>query len=294
MLKTLKDVEKLAERRGRKRLVVGAPESKSLVEGLKLAEHLSDPILIGDKERLEALVSEVGLAAEIVAADSPQEATRRSIDMVRAGEADLVMKGKLGTPEFLRMVLDKDRGLRTGRILSHIAVTEISGYPKLIFVTDAGMNIRPDVDAKAEILGNCLEVMRRMGYMRPKVAVVASVETVHPELPATVDAAALKEMGSDGRFGDALVDGPLGFDLVFSEEAKRAKGIESEVAGDADVLLVPDVTTGNIMSKAMIYFGGATVGGLIAGARVPIALLSRADTPERKLASIAFSIAAME
>jgi phosphate butyryltransferase len=203
------------------------------------------------------------------------------------------MKGKLGTPEFLRMVLDKERGLRTGNILSHIALTEIPGYHKLIFVTDAGMNIQPDAETKAKILANCLDVMRRMGYTRPKVAVVASVETVHPELPATTDAAALKEMGKRGDFGDALVEGPLGFDLVFSEEAKRAKGIESEVAGDADVLLVPDVTTGNIMSKAMIYFGGATVGGLIAGARVPIALLSRADTPERKLASIAFSIAAM-
>jgi phosphate butyryltransferase len=293
MLKTLKDVEELARGKGRKRLAVGAAESKSLVEGLKMAEHLVEPILIGDASMIQPFLDEVGLSAQVVSARDPIEAARTSIEMVRTDEADLVMKGKLGTPEFLRLILDRERGLRTGNILSHIALTEVPGYHKLIFVTDAGMNTHPDFQTKAKILKNCLAIMRTMGYERPKVAVIASIETVHPDLPATTDAAILSKMAERGAFGDALVEGPLGFDLAFSEDSKRVKGIDSEVCADADVLLVPDVTTGNIMSKAMIYFGGATVGGLIVGAQVPIALLSRADTPERKLYSIAFSIAAM-
>ena len=152
------------------------------------------------------------------------------------------------------------------------------------------MNIRPDLEMKIKILENCLEVTRKMGYERPKVAILASIETIHPDMPETLDAAAISKLADRGHFGNVAVDGPLGLDLAVSKESGEIKGVTGEVIGDADIMLVPEVSTGNIMSKTMIYFADALVGGIVVGAKVPVVLLSRSDTPEMKLASIAFAI----
>jgi len=193
----------------------------------------------------------------------------------------------------LRIVLDKERGLRSGKILSHISLIEIPGYHKMIFLSDAGMNIRPDLEMKIKILENCLSVMKNMGYENPKVAFLASIETIHTDMPETIEAAAISKLADRGYFKGAIVDGPLGFDIAASRKAAELKGVKSEVAGDADCWIVPDVASGNILAKALIYFAGAKVGGIVYGAKAPIILLSRSDTPEMKLYSIAFGVAAL-
>ncbi len=296
MLKTFQDIIEIARKKGRKRLVVGAPHALPMIEGLKMAmeEGLIQPILIGDTNKIRELIKSAGMEEKdfvIEKARDEYEATIRAVELVRNGEADLILKGKIGTPDFLRIILNKERGLRTGKILSHIALHEIPGkYHKLIFLTDAGMNIRPDLEMKIKILENCLEITRKLGYDRPKVAILASIETIHPDMPETLDAAAISKLADRGYFGNVAVDGPLGFDLAVSRESGDIKGVTGEVIGDADIMLVPDVATGNIMSKTMIYFADALVGGIVVGAKVPVVLLSRSDTPQMKLASIAFAI----
>ncbi len=296
MLKTFKDVIEIAKKKGTKRLAVGAPHALPMIEGLELAikEGLIRPILIGDVEKIKSLIEQTNFDEsdfDVIPAANEFEATFKAVELVREGKADLILKGKIGTPDFLRIILHREKGLRTGRILSHIALHEVPGkYHKLIFLTDAGMNIRPDLEMKIKILENCLEVTRKMGYERPKVAILASIETIHPDMPETLDAAAISKLADRGYFGNVAVDGPLGFDLAVSKESGEIKGVTGEVIGDADIMLVPDVATGNIMSKTMIYFANALVGGIVVGAKVPVVLLSRSDTPEMKLASIAFAI----
>jgi len=293
MFTKIEQVVELARRRPRRRMAVAAPEGRNVLEGLKMAIELVDPVLVGNSAKLKPLMEEVGLDAEVIDVPDPVQAAHEAVKLVSSGNADLIMKGKVDTPNFLRAVLNKEYGLRTGRLLSHVTVMEIPKYHKLLFITDAGMNIRPDLETKVQILKNCLDVVRTIGYERPKVAVVASIEAVHPKMPETQDAAALAKMGDRGVFGDAVVDGPFGFDIAISKESAEIKGVKSEVAGDADILLVPDVASGNMTAKAIIYFGGAKSGGIIAGAKAPVVLLSRADTPEMKFYSIALALAAI-
>ncbi len=297
MLKSFKDVIEIAKEKGTKRLAVGAPHALPMIQGLELAmkEGLIRPILIGDTKKIKELIEQTNFSEkdfDILEAKDEYEATFKAVELVREGKADLILKGKIGTPDFLRIILHKEKGLRTGRILSHIALHEVPGkYHKLIFLTDAGMNIRPDLEMKIKILENCLEVTRKLGYDRPKVAILASIETIHPDMPETLDAAAISKLADRRYFGNVAVDGPLGFDLAVSKESGEIKGVTGEVIGDADIMLVPDVATGNIMSKTMIYFADALVGGVVVGAKVPVVLLSRSDTPQMKLASISFAIA---
>ena len=297
MLKSFKDVIEIAKGKGTKRLAVGAPHALPMIQGLELAmkEGLIRPILIGDTKKIRELIEQTNFSEkdfDILEAKDEYEATFKAVELVREGKADLILKGKIGTPDFLRIILHKEKGLRTGRILSHIALHEVPGkYHKLIFLTDAGMNIRPDLEMKIKILENCLEVTRKLGYDRPRVAILASIETIHPDMPETLDAAAISKLADRGYFGNVAVDGPLGFDLAVSKESGEIKGVTGEVIGDADIMLVPDVATGNIMSKTMIYFADALVGGVVVGAKVPVVLLSRSDTPQMKLASISFAIA---
>ncbi len=293
MLKNFEELLELAKKRGKRRIAVAAAESKNILEGLKLAEDLVYPLLVGDPDKIKSCIDEVGLKAEVIGSRDMRESTYWALELVRKGEADLIMKGKVPTPDFLRAVLDRERGLRTDRILSHLTALDVPRYHKLLFVTDAGMNIRPDLEMKAKILKNALDVLFKLGYEKPKVAVLASIEHLHPDMPETLDAAALSKMADRGFFGNAVVDGPLAFDLTISKEAAEIKGVKSPVAGDADLILVHDVACGNSLSKSMIYFGGAKAGGIIVGARAPVVLLSRADSPEQKLYSIAFALAAL-
>ncbi len=292
IMKRIEEVVEIAKSRPRRKMAVSAPEGLNVIEGLKMAFDLVEPILVGDRDRLIPLMEQVGLEAEIVDVKDPVRAAHEAVKLVSSGNADLIMKGKTDTPNFLRAVLNREYGLRTGRLLSHVTIMEIPEYHKLLFVTDAGMNIRPDYAQKVEIVKNAVNVLNALGYSEIKIAVVASIEALHHEMPETYDAAMLSKAAQRGQLGEGvLLEGPLGFDIAISKKSAEIKKINSPVAGDADVILVPDVASGNIMAKAIIYFGRAKSGGIVVGAKAPVVLLSRADTPEQKYYSIAFALA---
>jgi len=226
--------------------------------------------------------------------DDPAEAAREAVLAVRNGQAQLLMKGLLQTATIMKAVLNKDEGLRTGRALSHAAAFEIPGWHKLVFVTDAAMNVAPDLARKADIVRNQVIMAQALGVKRPKVAALAAVESVNPDMPATLDARALQEMSERGELGECDVQGPIALDLAVSREAGETKGVKGPVIGDADVLLAPDIEAGNVLYKGMVYFAKGRPAGLIMGAKCPIVLLSRADSAEAKLMSIALAVLTAE
>ena len=209
--------------------------------------------------------------------------------LVHEGRAAAVMKGHLHTDDLLKPMLDKVTGLRIGRRFTHIFVMDVPGQPEPVMVTDAAINILPTLEHKRDICQNAVDLMRLLGMDLPRVAILAAVETVNPGMPATLDAAALTVMAARGQITGALVDGPLAFDNAISPEAAATKGITSPVAGQADILLVPDLEAGNMLAKQLIYFAGATAAGLVLGARVPIVLTSRADPLSARIASAALA-----
>lgn len=283
---------KMAQARREIKVVVPSPESENLIEGLAMASHLAYPILVGDEKKLKPLLEKCGLEAEVVNIPDMRDALYKALEIVRAGGADMIMKGKADTPTFMHAVLDKERGIRTGKLLSHVTCLEIPGYHKLLFVTDAGIIIRPTLEQKLHMMDNLLGVLRKLGYDRPKIAMLASLEVPSPDIPESIEAAAMAKFGERGYFGSAVVDGPLALDIALDPESVKIKGLSGEVMGDADVLFVPDVITGNTFCKGMVLFANAKMGGFITGAKVPIIFLSRSDTPDRKLYSIAFAVAA--
>jgi phosphate butyryltransferase len=275
-----------------KTLAVAAAQGGEILKAVSQAAQMGivQPLLVGDGEEIAKIAAEVGVdisTFERVEEKDPLRAAVKAIQLVARGQAHLLMKGKLTTPAILSLVLERDRGLRTDRLLSHLAVVEVKDYPKLLLFSDGGMVIRPDLAQKVGILKNAIFVANRLGIQVPKVAVLASVETVHPEIPETVDAVELVRMSREGQLPPAEIEGPLAMDIAVSRKAAEMKGIESSVAGDADILLVPDVATGNITVKGLVYLTGAKVAGVVLGAKMPIVLLSRSDSAQTKLYSIA-------
>ncbi|MGE5674646.1 MAG: bifunctional enoyl-CoA hydratase/phosphate acetyltransferase [Mycobacterium leprae] len=226
--------------------------------------------------------------------DDPMEAAREAVAAVRRGEAQLLMKGLLQTAQIMKAVLNRDEGLRTGRALSHACAFEILGWHKLLFITDVALNVAPDLERKADILRNQVLMAQALGIERPKVAALAAVETVNPDMPATVDARALQEMAERGELGNCDVQGPLALDLAVSAESGRTKGVTGPVVGDADILLVPNIESGNVLYKGLVYFAHAKPCGVIMGAKCPVVLLSRADSADAKLMSIALGVLTAE
>lgn len=252
------------------------------------------PILVGDTMRVRAVASTEGLSLDgipIVDAGNDVDAAQRAVALVRSGEAQMLMKGHLHTDDFLRPVLDRDTGLRAGKMMSHAFACYLPQhvYPKALLLTDGAFNIAPDLEAKTAILENALGLAHALGISLPKVAVLAASEEVNPAMQATVDARALRERNRDGRITGAVVDGPFAFDNAISRDAARTKGIDSPVCGDPDVLLVPTIEAGNMLYKEMVYFCGAITPGLVLGAAAPIILTSRADPPAARLASCALA-----
>jgi len=285
LLSVVKDTE-------RKKLAIASAEGEEIIEAVKQAmeEKIISPVLVGDQAKLTELCREKKLdlaEVEIVNAPDPKLAAGVAVERVKQGKAEMLMKGKVDTSTLLKAVLDKESGLRTGAFLSHVAVMEVEGYPKLMLVTDGGMNIRPDIKQKAEIISNAVEVAKKLGIQKPKVACLAAVELVNPDMQETVDAAGLVKMAERGDIKDAIIDGPIAFDVAISQESARTKGIISPVAGDTDIFLVPDIASGNIFVKSLIYLADAKIGGLVVGAGAPIVLLSRADSAQTKLYSMA-------
>ena len=259
------------------------------------AEGLITPIYVGPKARIAEIASQGGIklgAAEIIDAPHSHAAAQQAVTLVREGRAELLMKGSLHTDELLGAVVARDSGLRTGRRISHVFIMDVPTYHKVLVVTDAAINIAPSLEDKADICQNAIDLTMSLGLKQPKVAILAAVETVTSKMPATLDAAALCKMADRGQITGALLDGPLAFDNAISEDAARTKGIKSEVAGDPDILLAPDLEAGNILAKLLSFLAKADSAGLVLGARVPIILTSRADSVRARIASCAVAMLA--
>ncbi|MDI3547813.1 MAG: phosphate butyryltransferase [Halanaerobiales bacterium] len=294
----IKDFDELLARAGRretKRLVVAAAGDEMVLKAVKHAQErkLIKPVLVGDRDQIDKNADRVGLdlsRIEVINLPSGPEACERAVQLVSSGEGDILMKGMVETPIIMKAILNKEYGLRTGRLISHIAMIESRTLGRLLFVTDGGMNIKPDLMQKKEIIENAIEIAHELGYERPRVAILAAIEKVNPDMLETVEAAILAKMGDRGQIRGGIIDGPLAIDNAISEEAARIKGINSLVAGRADILLVPEIVAGNILGKSPVYFAGDRIATVIGGTSHPVVLTSRASTAEIKLISIAATV----
>jgi phosphotransacetylase len=256
---------------------------------------LITPILVGPAAALADLAKAKGIdlaGVRVVDVATSHESAARAVELVRQGEAELLMKGSLHSDELLAAVVAKETGLRTGRRLSHVFIMDVPTYHKVLIITDGAINIAPTLEDKVDICQNAIDLARSFGVDRPKVAILAAVETVNSRMPATVDAAALCKMAERGQIKGGILDGPLAFDNAISRDAARTKGITSEVAGDPDILLAPDLEAGNMVAKQLSFLANADSAGLVLGARVPVILTSRADSLRSRIASCAVAVLA--
>ncbi|MGI6357321.1 MAG: phosphate butyryltransferase [Bacillota bacterium] len=280
---------------GSKVLAVAKAEDREVLSAIKDARELglATAILVGEQPQIESIALEVGLdleGIEVIHATEARQVARTAVELVSSGRAQILMKGLVSTGEIMRAVLDKQIGLRSGRVISHVALLEPPGYGRLLLMTDGGMVIAPDLQQKAQMIENAVMVARKLGNECPKVAVIAAFEQVNPDMPATTEAALLAKMADRGQIKHCLVDGPIALDGAVSKEAAEHKGMVSPVAGEADILLMPMIEAGNVMYKTIVYLSGGQVAGVIAGAAAPIVLTSRADTHQAKLYSIATAV----
>lgn len=292
----LLELMQLAKSRQRCTVAVAAAEDEDVLKSLQfaVAEGIVVPLLIGDREQIETIARAAGInLQQMEVIDNRQGATasaRMAVEKVRQGAADMLMKGNVSTADLLKAVLDKETGIPPGGLMSHVAFFQSPYYHKLFGVTDAAMNIAPDLEAKRTILLNAVEACHRLGIANPRVAVVAAVEKVNPKMEATLHAAALKEMNRNGQLPGCVVDGPFAVDIAVSREAALHKGIGGEVAGDADLILVPDIEAGNMFYKALNFLGGAVSAAVVMGAPVPIVLTSRSDNDRSRLLSLLLGV----
>lgn len=293
MITTFTDILNCVKGKPRKTIAVAMAEEDDVLRAISHAYHqgIADAVLVGHKERIIKCSEEHQIDVsqfDIVQADTEQQAVAISISLIREHLADTLMKGRCNTATLLRGVLDKEQGLRSGKLLSHLGVFEVPNYRKLLLMSDAAMNIAPDLVAKATILENAVAAAHLLGMELPKVALIAAVEKVNYEaMPCTIDAAVICQMAARGQIKNCVVDGPMALDNAVSKKSCEVKGLDSPVGGDADVLIMPDIEAANIFYKSMAYISGAKSAGLILGARVPIILTSRADSEEVKFLSIA-------
>lgn len=291
MIKSFDELIELAQRKETQKLSVAVAEDEQVLLAVKAAKDLGiiKPILFGDKSKIEEISKEIDFdlsEVEIVDEKDKVMACRKATELVSTGEADVLMKGLVATGTIMKQVLDKEIGLRTGNILSHVAVFDVATYHKIFFVTDAAMNISPNLDQKKGIIDNVVGLAHSLEIDNPKIAVLAAKETVSPKMEATVHAKELSDMNKAGEIKDCIVDGPFALDNAISKEAAEHKGITSPVAGDADILLAPAIDAGNVLYKSLTFFANSKSAGMILGAKAPIVLTSRADDEEAKLYSI--------
>jgi phosphate butyryltransferase len=274
--------------------VAAGHQSEVMLAGLDAeVAGLAEVILVGDSERIRQIAAEQDFdisSMELIHEPHPREAAYQVMKLVSEGEADIAMKGKVETSDFLRAALAKELRLRTGRLFSHVAAFEIPDFDRLIFISDAGVVVAPDLEQKVQIVQNAIYVAHAMEIDLPRVAVLAATEVVNPKIPTTLDAANLSKMADRGQIEGGLVDGPLALDNAISPESARIKGIKSEVAGYADVLIAPDIEAGNVLAKAITYFAQGKMAGVVVGARCPLILPSRSDTREAKLVSLGLGV----
>lgn len=275
------------------RAAVACAADPEVLASVKLGREIGLSFtLVGPEEAIRAMARAEGLADgeyDLAPADDPGTAAKVAVGLVRGGEAQILMKGAVGTADLLRPVLDREAGLRTGGLLSYVALVELPG-PRLVLITDAGINIAPGLPEKAEILRNAARTARRLGFDRPRAAVLSAVEQVNPAIPGSLEAAALAKMADRGQLGEIVVDGPLALDNAVSPHAAATKGLAGAVAGAADILLVPEIVCGNVLYKALVHLGGFPAAGCVAGASAPIVLTSRADDRAIKLNSLRLAV----
>lgn len=294
MINKLDDI--LKQLKGNKRVVlsVAAAHDEEVLLAIKEAvdKEIINPILVGQENKIKEISKKIEFDLDkikIINKETIEECAETAVKLVSSKEADFVMKGLLDTSVILKAVLNKEWGLRTDSLLSHVMIYEIPSYDKLLVATDGGMNIAPDYTQKVKILKNAINATKPLGLEKIKVACLAAKEKVNPKMQATVDARALQEAGERGEFGEGvIVEGPLAFDLAVSKEAAKIKNFDSKVAGETDIMLMPTIEVGNGIGKALTYFAGGKSAGIIMGAKAPIVLVSRADSHESKLYSIAY------
>jgi len=283
--------EKISNSHKKKIVLVGSEDREALISLKKAYEKgIAEAILIGDKNQTEKICLELNLNFKVIHADSSQAAAEIGVKIVSSGEGDILMKGLIKTSILLKAVLNKDWGLRKNKLLSHICAMEVPGVDRLLFVTDGGMVINPNLNEKVEIIKNSVEFLNNLGYSNPKVALISAVEVVNESIEATMDAAILSKMYNRGQIKNCIIDGPLGIDNAINENAAKIKKIKSEVAGSADLLVVPDINSGNFLGKSAVYLSNGTIAGIILGSKVPIIIVSRADDEKSKMASISMAV----
>jgi phosphate butyryltransferase len=296
VLKSLSDLRTIVAGGPMRKLVLAAAQDQHSMGAVVRAwkDNVIEPILVGDKESIQNICAAYNYDIEglrIIHEPDTEMAVQMSVKMVNAKQADVLMKGKVGTSTLLKCVLNREWGLRTGNLLSHFALFEVDTYHKVIAVTDVAMNIAPNLQEKISIINNSVSCLMKLGYENPKVAVLGAVEMVNENMEATLDAALLSKMNQRDQIKNCIIDGPLAFDNAVSLDSARHKGIKSEVAGDTDLLLMPDIEVGNVLYKSLVFFAKAKVASVILGARVPIVLTSRSDSEQAKYDSILLSAA---
>ncbi len=296
-LRSLTELLSYAREVGPMTISVACAEDVDVLSAVEASrkEGIAKAYLVGDADKIAKAVSSVGADLsnfEVVDEKGGEAAASlKAVELVSSGKAEILMKGMVKTANFLRAVLNKEKGLRSGSLLSHVYIHEVENYDRIFFISDPAFNMYPDLQAKVSIVDNVVKLAHAFGVACPKVAALAAVEVVNPEMPPTLDAGILTQMNRRGQIRDCVIDGPLALDNAVSEESAKHKGIVSDVAGHADILLVPDIESGNMLAKAIVYFARNKTAGIVLGARAPIVLTSRADSSETKLLSIASAVA---
>lgn len=288
-----------ARRFGPRRMSVAVAQDQEIIKAVKEGQDLGlvDAVLVGDEAKIRALAEAEGLAlrqGQVIHEEEWIAATRKAVELAARGEVDMIMKGKANTADLIRAVLDREMGLRTGRLLSGTIVFSVPGFERLMVLSDASINIAPTLTQKAEMIQNAVLTAQAIGIRRPNVAALTAFEFVNPDMPATIDAANLTLMARRGQIRDAVVEGPMALDLALSAVAAEQKGFQSPVTGKTDVFLCPDIEAANIMLRCIIYFARGEVGGIIQGAKVPIILISRAEPAQTKVNSMALALLASQ
>jgi len=294
-IRTFEELMKAAQEKGPMTVVIAAAHEQEVLLAAHDAEELgiADCVLVGDRQAITRIAEEGGIDVKrmmIVHEPDSRLTARKVMELVSLGHAQIAMKGKIETANFLRAALDKQYGIRSGRLLSHVGVFQIPGFDRLIFVSDAGVVVAPDMTMKVELVRNAIFVAQTLGVELPKVAILAATEMVHPKIPTTMDAANLAKMADRGQIRGGIIDGPLALDNAISPESAAAKGIKSEVAGRADILITPDIEAGNLLAKAITYFAHGRMAGIVVGGRAPLVVASRSDPHETKLVSMALGV----
>ncbi|HHZ01508.1 MAG TPA: bifunctional enoyl-CoA hydratase/phosphate acetyltransferase [Tissierellia bacterium] len=287
-------IDSVQKSQSKKRVAVAAAHDEHTLEAVFKAyeDKLVEPVLVGDKNKIIQILNNLNVEFDhesIISVENDIQAAEKTVELINEKKADFIMKGKLQTADLLKAVVNKEKGIRTERIMSHLAILEVPSYHKLIAVTDGGMVLYPTLEEKKQILENAVDIFIAMGYQCPKVAVLTAVETVNPKMQETLDGDTLKKMNQSGEIKNCIVEGPISADLTFNKESAKIKGFESPVTGEADILLVPNIATGNIMSKILLELAGATMAGIVLGAKVPIVLTSRGATTQEKYLSLVLS-----